>query len=104
MKRFLKFFSKRKSRLEPMGVRSIYPFDYNKNNPFADQACERWMLFVAASVFMLRMIELRKAIQAGGPFPNDKFTHVDEVKAKMNMESLVKQAQQIVKGECDHGG
>lgn len=98
MKRLLKIFSKKKSRLEPMGVRSIYPFDYNKNNPFADQACERWKLHISVALFTIRLKNAIKAIDPQSKVEVEIIS-IDELSAKMNMESLVKQAQSILEGE-----
>lgn len=101
MQKTIKFFRqlfRRKSQLKPMGVRSIYPLGYNKNNPFADQACEKWRLHIMVTLFLTRM---KNALESIDPKIKVHVVDVNELEAKMNMESLVKQAQNILKGVED---
>lgn len=43
------------SSLGAMGVRSVYPLCYNKNNPFSDHAFEIWTIYIASTTMSYKI-------------------------------------------------
>ena len=81
-----------KSTLHPMGVRSLYPLDFNKNNPNLE-GFEEWRQYIKEEV---RKCDQAKRMVAGTI--EVYIISVDQLNAILNMESLRLQARAIIDG------
>lgn len=81
--------------LRKRGVKTIYPFDYNKNSPFANpQDYINWRMHLYQMNYMNRVAGLgvkAKIREIHVVVPN-----ADRLKATINMESLINQALNIL--------